>query len=213
MIEQFAKVLAAIVGLKASKNIEETQKVLNEALYDFTGLSNETIEKLTYKDLIKLVSGFKEPHVEKCYILAELLKARADIYLSLDDFDRSSDLYLKSFNIYVETMLTSHSSYLNPNYATIDEIISRLVHPMPYETQWLLFQYYEKTKKYGKAEDVLYLLEQEYKEARVLSEGIAFYRRLSEKEHGELAQGNLPIDEVKEGLTMLLKKSKNLSKI
>jgi hypothetical protein len=120
------------------------QQVLNEALHHFTGLSESTIESLSYRDLINLVSGVKEINPEKCFILAELPKAKADAYATLDDMDKSFNLYLKSFNIYVEVMLLNNSSYLEPNHSTIAQIINIIKQfPVPYQTQKLLFHYYE----------------------------------------------------------------------
>jgi hypothetical protein len=55
--------------------------------------------------------------------------------------------------------------------------------------------------KYDKAEDVLFeLLEQGTHRNIILSEGVAFYQRLSKKRLEELEKGNLPIDEVLEGM-------------
>jgi hypothetical protein len=202
MIEQFSNVLAKVMGLKSADKIEETQQVLNEALHHFTGLSEATIESLSYRDLINLVSGVKEINPEKCFILAELLKEKADVYASLDDMDKSFNLYLKSFNIYVEVMLSTNSSYLEPNHSTIDQIINIIKQfQIPYETQKLLFHYYETIMKYDKAEDVLFeLLDQGTHENIILSEGAAFYERLSKKSLEELEKGSLPIDEVLEGM-------------
>lgn len=65
-------------------------------------------------------------------------------------------------------------------------------------------EYYELTKNYAKAEDVLFTLT-ETSEANndILSKGIAFYERLIKKDQAELEKGNLPIDEVLEGLSNL----------
>jgi hypothetical protein len=202
MIEQFSDVLAKVMGLKSADKIEETQQVLNEALHHFTGLSESTIESLSYRDLINLVSGVKEINPEKCFILAELLKEKADVYASLDDMDKSFNLYLKSFNIYVEVMLSNNSSYMGPNHRTIDQIINIIKQfQVPYGTQKLLFHYHERIMKYDKAEDILFeLLDQGTHRNIILSEGTAFYERLSKKGLEELEKGNLPIDEVLEGM-------------
>jgi hypothetical protein len=99
-------------------------------------------------------------------------------------------------------MLSNNSSYLEPNYSTIDQIINIIKQfQIPYETQKLLFHYYERIMKYDKAEDVLFeLLDQGTHGDIILSEGAAFYERLSKKGHEELERGNLPIDEVLEGM-------------
>lgn len=205
MIEQFTKVIAVIFGLKSEAEFEEKQQVLDEALHDFTGLSEFALESLSYKDLINLVSGFKEAKPEKCFILAELLKAKADVFSSLGDREKSFNLYLKSFNIYVDVMLSYHNSRLEPNYTTIDQTIEEIKpFRLPGETLKLLYRYYERIKKYDKAEDILFeLLDLCSYNKDLLSEGIAFYKRLIEKTPEELEFGNLPMDEVLEGLKKL----------
>jgi len=202
MIEQFTTALATIIGLKSANKIEEQQLVVNKALYDFTGLSESAMETLSYKDLISLVSGFKEINPVKCYIMAELMKEKADVFERLGETDQAYNLYLKSFNIYVEVLLLNKSSDLEPNYKTIDQTIDKITQfPLPYETQKLRLYYYEQTMKYDKAEDILFeLLAQGEDKKTVLAEGNAFYGRLLEKKPEELKKGNLPIDEVLESI-------------
>lgn len=70
----------------------------------------------------------------------------------------------------------------------------------------MLFHYYESSQEYGKAEDILLQrLDQDHDSHRsvVLDEGIAFYERLQEKSPEELTQGNLPLDEVLEGMAKI----------
>jgi len=202
MIEQFTNVVAKIMGLKVDNNNEEIQRVLNEALYDFTGLSETALERLSYEDLINLASGFEEINPVKCYILAELLKEKADVFARFDDKNTSFNLYLKSFNINAEVLLSNKSSCLEPNFNTIDQTIDKIKQfALPYETQKLRLRYYEKMMKYDKAEDLLFeLLDQGVDQKTVLDEGIAYYERLMQIKPEELENGNLPIDEVLEGM-------------
>ncbi|HZK52799.1 MAG TPA: DUF6483 family protein [Desulfosporosinus sp.] len=205
MIEQFTTALATIIGLKSANKIEEQELVVNEALYDFTGLSESAIKTLSYKDLISLVSGFKEINPVKCYIMAELMKEKADVFQRLGETVQAYNLYLKSFNIYVEVLLLDQSSELDPNLITIDQIIDKIKQcPFPEETQKLLFHYYERIMNYDKAEDVLFeWIDQSENNKVMQSEGIAFYERLLKIKPEELEKGNLPIDEVHDGLEKL----------
>lgn len=206
MIEQLTLVLAKVMGLKASKEHEEIHRILNEALLDFTGLSEATIAKLGYKDLIRLMGGMGEINTEKCLILAELLKQKADASVGSENSIISYNLYLKSLNIYLETLLSAQDSFLhrNLNMDTVHELVDYFKQfTLPQETLILLFHYYESTQEYGKAEDILLqLLDQNHGNdiGGVYNQGIAFYERLQEKNPEELAQGNLPLDEVREGM-------------
>ena len=205
MIEQFTTALATIIGLKSANKIEEQQLVVDKALYDFTGLSESAMETLSYKDLISLVSGFKEINPVKCYIMAELMKEKADVFERLGQTDQAYNLYLKSFSIYADVLLLNQSSELEPNFKTIHQTINKIKQfPLPKETQILLFHYYEQIMNYDKAENVLFELIDQSSDKKVMrSEGIAFYDRLLNKKSEELEKGNLPRDEVLEGLEKL----------
>lgn len=202
MIEQFTNFVAKIMGLKVSGQIEEVHLELNGALLHYTGLSEEALRKLSAKDLLHLLGGNDEFTVKKRVMIAELLKLKADTYFESGSQELSYDLYLKSFHIYGETILSSKDSAHRSHLDWTNEMIYRLKHfSIPSETRRLLFQYYERVGEYGKAEDELFeILDQDIHRSRVLSEGKDFYHRLEDKSPDELQKGNLPLHEVQEGL-------------
>ena len=71
---------------------------------------------------------------------------------------------------------------------------------IPKETNQLLFRYYEFAGQYDKAEDVLFKMIMINNKDEMVGEGFAFYERLKGKTLMELEDGNLPLDEVIEGL-------------
>ncbi|SDG90957.1 DUF6483 family protein [Desulfosporosinus hippei] len=198
MIEQLSIAVAAVLGSKSKTKIEECHQIVNEALYDLTGMSEETLLKLSHKDLISIISGGKETNMEKCFALAEMLKLKADV--DKEDTGRSVNLYLKSLNILIELILAK-SSHGHNSYKTINEIVGVLKkYKIPKESNQLLFRYYEFTGRYDKAEDVLFKMIVTINTGEIVDEGFAFYERLKGKTLVELENGNLPIDEVIEGL-------------
>ncbi|MGI1659699.1 MAG: DUF6483 family protein [Desulfitobacterium sp.] len=205
MIEQFTNFVAKIMGLKVSGAIEEVHQELNGALLQYTGLSEEALRRLSSKDILHLLGGSDEFTFKKRLMFAELLKLKADAYFDSGSKEQSYDLYLKSFHIYVETVLSTKESHLRPDFDLINEMINRLEHFfIPYETKALLFRYYERVGEYGKAEDELFeLLDKNMHRSQALSEGKNFYLRLIEKSPEELVKGNLPLNEVQEGLTKI----------
>lgn len=198
MIEQLTIALAALLGSRSKTKIEECHQMVNEALYNLTGMSEETLLKLSHNDLISIISGGKEIKTEKCFALAEMLKLKADV--SKDDSARSFDLYLKSFSIFVEVTLGQSLNVQN-RYQKINEIIDVIKqYKIPRESNQLLFRYYEFTGQYDKAEDVLFKMITINNKDDMVDEGFAFYERLKGKKLMELEDGNLPLDEVIEGL-------------
>lgn len=69
-----------------------------------------------------------------------------------------------------------------------------------------LFQFYELTNQYGKAEDVLFEIIHE--DPEYVTKGILFYERLLQKNDDELLLGNLPRPEVEEAYDDLKSRQK-----
>ncbi|EHQ90322.1 DUF6483 family protein [Desulfosporosinus youngiae] len=200
MIKQLTLAVATLLSSKSKTKIEECQQMLNGAIYDLTGMSEHTILKLSHRDLISIISGGKEINTEKCFALAEMLKLSAEV--SEDDTARSFALYLKSLNIFIEVSLDQRSDTTQNKSQAIHEIINVIKqYKLPKESNLLIFRYYEFNGRYDKAEDVLFNMIKTNKD-EIVDEGFAFYERLRMKTQEELESGNLPLDEVIEGLNV-----------
>ncbi|TGE34939.1 hypothetical protein E4K67_28050 [Desulfosporosinus fructosivorans] len=205
MIRQFTNAIAKIMGLKTESKIEESQEVLTDTLKDFTGLNKEVLEVLPYEILIQNVSGSKNTNTVKSLVLAELLNQQADIYEITGEMSRARNLYFKSLNIMINVISDSDNSILKQNQDKVNDLIEKVRgYDIPKESMLLLFQYHELTNNYAKAEDILYkLIEETEANNDLVAKGIAFYERLIHIDPSELKKGNLPIDEVLEGLANL----------
>ena len=205
MIQQFTNAIARIMGLKTENKIEESQEVLSDTLIYFTGLNKEVLEALPYEILIQKVSGSRQTNTIKSLVLAELLNQQAEIYEVKGELCRARNLYLKSLNITINVILNGDNSVMEQNQDKVKELIEKIGRfDVPKESELLLFQYYELTKDYAKAEDVLFeLIDKNEANNDLVAKGITFYERLINIDHTELEKGNLPIDEVLEGFQKL----------
>lgn len=205
MVRQFTVAIARIMGLKAENKIEESQKVINDTLKYFTDLNIDILEALPYEILIHKVSGGRQIHSQKCLMLSELLTQQADIYEISGDMSRARNLYQKSLNITINALLNASSTLLEQNQNKVEELIEKMGrHDFSNESNLLLFKYFENMKYYSKAEDLLFNMIDSNKETNdILDMGIAFYERLINIDQPELVEGNLPKDEVLEGLATL----------
>ncbi|WP_088186623.1 DUF6483 family protein [Desulfosporosinus sp. FKA] len=203
MVKEFTAAISKLAGLKAEKNTEESQEVLNDTLKYFTDLDIKVIEALPYDILIHKISG-NTINSEKHLMLSELLKQQADIYELKGETLRAKNLYIKSLNMMLNVLMEQNDPISEPNNK-VDELLEKIEwHNSPKESKVSLFQYYELIQNYGKAEDVLFnLLKTDEQNDAVLRQGMAFYKRLSQKDPAELQKGNLPMDEVFEGLETL----------
>ena len=212
MIRQFTNAIARIMGLKTENKIEESQKVLTDTLKDFTGLNKEVLEALPYEILIQKVSGSSQINTVKCLVLAELLNQQADIYGINGEASRARNLYVKSLNVMINVILLGDNSVLEQNQDKVNELIDKIGRfKVPKESALLLFQYYELNKNYAEAENLLLeLIDKTEANNDLLAKGIAFYERLINTAQADLEKGNLPIDEVLEGLANLNEYRKKL---
>ncbi|KLU64197.1 hypothetical protein DEAC_c38300 [Desulfosporosinus acididurans] len=203
MVKEFTAAISKLAGLKAEKNTEESQEVLNDTLKYFTDLDIKVIEALPYDILIHKISG-NTINSEKHLMLSELLIQQADIYELKGETLRAKNLYIKSLNMMLNVLMEQKDPISESNNK-VDELLEKIGwHNLPKESKLLLFQYYELIQNYGKAEDVLFnLLKTDEQNDAVLRQGMAFYKRLSQKDPVELQKGNLPMDEVFEGLETL----------
>jgi len=205
MIEQLSAVIGQIIGLKNQKKFKESQEILNTTLKRYLGLNLQSLDILSYKDLIRIISAGEKPDSEKCIILAELLKQESGIYEAQGNYINAYSLQLKSLNILIEVLLADADVYSEQYLDKINEIINLVkVYEIPSNTKGLLFQFYELTGSYDKAEDVFFeWLESEKNSKDIINKGIAFYKRLMNKGEEELIEGNLPVNEVVESLNKL----------
>lgn len=202
MIELLVQGIAKIMRLKQENRIEESETLFTETLRKFYGLNDKSVEELPWTDLMSVASlgGLQDP--EKCVFLAQLIKEKADLEHMQGRAADAQALYGKALNIYLSALLADSDYNIPEHREKIDELITFAAQKaMNTETMQLLFRYYELTGRFGKAEDMLCALPDAGADGEETAEaGRAFYIRLLGKSDTELIQGNLPRDEVKEGL-------------
>lgn len=158
MIKEFTNAIAKIAGLKAENKIEESQEVLSETLKHFTDLDMKVIEALPYDILIHKIGG-NTVNSEKYLMLSELLVQQAEIYEIRGEKSRANNLLAKSLNIMLNILLNDNNPISESNVVKVNEVVDKLGwYNLPNESELLLFQYYESTQSYAKAEDVLFHL-------------------------------------------------------
>jgi tetratricopeptide (TPR) repeat protein len=206
MIEMLVQGIAKIMRLKQEKKYEECGAVLTDTLRQFYGLNDRSVENLPWTDLMAVANLGGLPDAEKCALLAQLIREKAELEELNGRKDVSVSLYFKALCIYASAVLADNDFNIPVHRENIDGIAAIAgKYALPADALRLLVQYYELTGRYAKAEDALYrLLERREGRGETTELGRAFYRRLLEKSDTELAGGNLPRDEVLEGLAKLM---------
>jgi len=205
MIETLARALAKLIFLKDAKNYPEALKELNSVTKKLLGIDRTFINNLSNEQLFNIIDPDKKLIAPKSYLLGVVLKEESEIYELQGDEDTSVKLYQRSLYMFLTGIEFSNKIIEEDHLKKIETIIDKLKdYEIPQDLQVKLFRFYEFTRKYDKAEDMLYELIE--KDSKFTSEGIQFYERLLDKSEEELIKGNLPNAEVEEGLINLKEK-------
>ena len=224
-IELLASVIMEVHVLQEDRDYVNCHYKIKKYLERVLEARISDISVISYPDLIEYIEKTNIGTTELYLALAKAFELEADIHIAEKSESGSIRVYLISLSFYIDTLL-SDSDLLPENY---EEKINALVDIIGlYEmTDWSLFRlfkFYEITHHFGKAEDLLFELlsmaslmetksidhidnKPKIKMSRVeiITEGVAFYNRLLMKSAVELAAGNLPMDEVLDGLNQVMK--------
>jgi hypothetical protein len=204
MIAQLAKALAVVFKLKDTGRHDDAEREINDALQRITGMNSPLVNGLSCESLAATLRGGVELDIGKTLVIAELLKEEGDIWHARGQEEDAYKRYYKSLYLYMEALSDSDRPQLPDYLAKVDEVAERLEdYVLPYELRSRMLSYYEQQGAYAAAEDVLFdMLEDDDTDA-ARTAGREFYSRMLELTDDELEAGELPRDEVMEGLARL----------
>ena len=207
MIEEFFQALARIKSLKEAQQWREADVSIDEEFQRLVGMNAQSVARLSETELLaQLVRGEATLAVpEKTLLLATLLKEAGDVLAEEGRPEDSRTSYLKGLHLVLNTLGRGEVFECPQFVPKVEEFVVALGDsPLPLETEARLMQHYERTGEFGKAEDALFaMLDAEPENGPLLELGISFYRRLEGQSDVHLIDGNLPREEVKEGLVEL----------
>jgi hypothetical protein len=197
MIEQFVKIFARILQLKQEKQYPQALQEIGEAYRLFFGLNPELIDGMSDEDLTRFLKVHGQYDPEKRVALATLLNEEAEVLKLMQT--ESISRKVKAFSIFLEAFADSEAVRNEPNRLKIESILESLQkHELPFSVKKKQVAYYELTRRFDRAEDLLFeLLDSN---PSIIESAIAFYERLRTLPERTLAEGHLPLDEVEEGL-------------
>ncbi len=199
LIETLSTVIARVLLKKEVKNYEGAEEELVSAAKSLAGLDLNLIKILSAEDIISLMKT-SDIFTGRCLISAELLRQYGDLLSEKGKVQDSINLYMKSLWLYLEAILTKELPEPENFYERVDFMIKSLSRlEFPDQLKLKVFEYYEYSGKYSKAEDVLFeLVESDYN--NIHNTGKQFYRNLYLKTDDELTRGNFSRDEIEDGL-------------
>lgn len=208
-IEQLTSVLSTILGLKREQKPQQAIQTIDEFLKREFGLSSKLLNSLHIEELVRICNTDSLAGKDKLYTLAVLLKEEGELQKMTGNTVAGEEISLKSLHLMLTySSLSDHDRNLQSN-ESIKSLLQDLQHlETPVQTAHLLFQYYERIHQFADAENVLFdMLQRKNQSATLVSqwigEGSTFYKRLLELDDEQLLSGNLPRQEILEGMKEL----------
>jgi hypothetical protein len=204
MIEQFMQALARLQSLKKAQNWDEGARELEEEFQELIGTDLQTLIGLSETELLaRIIQG--EPTLavrDKTLMLARLLKEAGEVAAAQERLDESRLCYLKGLHLLLDVLGRDEISEIPAFVPQVEFFVMALQEaPLPFATQGLLMQHYERTGEFAKAEDALFgMLELQPQNHGILQFGTGFYQRLQSQSDATLEAGNLPRAELEAGL-------------
>jgi len=205
LIEQIARVFARLLQRLAGEPQRELEEELDRALQDLSGLSLDLVQTLSLQGLLEVLRAGGEPDVARALAVAEMLYLHALVRERQGDGARAHGDRVRALTLYLEVLLAFRHERLAAATGRAEELVEALRgSELPDPTLTRLFRYLEVTGRLARAEDVLFeMVERGTGGEQVIADGIAFFARLLEMDDAALEAGDLPREEVMEGLAQL----------
>lgn len=185
-------------------DVEEAKNIINKELKGLIGLDKETIDLFSFEGICEFIDRGQEFNEEKYVALGVLLLLEGKLFKAENNENEAITYFEKSlssfYRIY-EDDETLGEKYIGDAIEDANELIK---YNLSIEMDQKILRIYEVNGNFDKAENTLfYMLRKSGNDKMIILEGIKFYNRLKKLKNEELIQGNLPIDEVEDGIKEL----------
>ena len=181
MINQAVAVLLQIAGFRQAKQYQQAQQAIDQSLEQLLGLRTDLLKQLDDEVIFRMLTLQGHLDIERTLVIAELFKAEGDILADQNRMNESKQSYLRALNFYLEASLNDQNvSPPSKLPEQVDWLVSMAdLTPLPDNIQFSLFNYYEHSADYAKAEAALEeLARRPGLSADLQPEMAAFYQRL-----------------------------------
>lgn len=205
MIEQLGRLLGQLLMMKKAQKLEEAVETIDKAGHLFFGIDIGKLPTLTDAEFIDSLKSADSVDPVRCAIVALLLNEQAEIFDAQGKHEESYPRYMKALIALLELHKAGVTAELPENIPTVERIAEKLeAFDLPTEPRKLLFDYFAETGAFARAEDMLLaLFEADQNRSDLVEFALQFYEQLLHYSDAELEAGNLPRDEVEEGLATM----------
>jgi len=148
LIEQFTEALSRILKLKNGKDYKKALSLIGETYEELLGFDSLFVNSFSTDDLIPIISIDRVPDVNKCIIIATLLKEEGEVYEAQNQPDISRMRYLKSLDIFLRGFLSEGEIKMYTSSYDLEKVVEKLGKKnLTLEIKKRLSKYYEKINK------------------------------------------------------------------
>jgi hypothetical protein len=203
MIGQAVSALLHIARLKQARQYQQAQQAIDQTLEQLLGLRADLLKQLDDEVIFRMLTLHDQLDIERVVVIADLFKVEGNILADQNRLAESQQIYMRALNFYLEAGLSDQTVLPLPTLnQEIESLVSQpTILPLPDDIQWSLFNYYDLTADYARADAALAELASRpglYADLR--PEMIAFYQRLLTLPPAELARTHLDREQVQEKL-------------
>jgi tetratricopeptide (TPR) repeat protein len=205
--EQVGRVLARVLYNKQQQDYQGAHEFIDEQFRQMLGMGAGFVHSAPVETLLAMLTSMGALDVERCWLLATLLKADGEIYEAQGDEDGSYYCYLKALNLFLAVLAGDDEQRKLDPVAEVEGLLYKLSnYELPTSTKMHLLRYFEQTGSFANAENILFeLLDADPANDEMKEAGRALYRRLLQLDDATLAAGGLSRDEVEDGLLRLMR--------
>lgn len=200
-MQQFMRIMAQVIFRKQNEEYKEALAEIQHSGQLFLGLDLNAVHTLTFdalQEALRVKNGQDARHVS---LLAELLYHQGDCFAHEQAPDAAHRSYALALDLYLDLFTSGAGVQLPDLSPRIDALLDHFdLLVLAPETQRMVFRYFDAVGRYADAEDVLFHLADLHPSAELYHDGVAFFERLLRTSYKYLRAGNLPYEEVKEGL-------------
>src|SRR5471030_2826963 len=185
-------------------DIKNAKERVNKELKALIGLDIGTVDVFSFNSLEGIISKEMQYNAEKFIAFGCLMKLQGQISNKENNEIYKIQYYEKSLEGFHKTYTEdedTNTKYLDDAVEVSGELSN---YDLSLDMDKKIFKIYELANKLDKAEDTLfYMLRKTNNDTNMILEGMRFYNRLKEEDYDKLILGNLPIEEVEDGISEL----------
>jgi tetratricopeptide (TPR) repeat protein len=196
LVAAISETVTRLALLRTVGNYTQSMEIIDQNLEELLGLKADLIRQLDDKHIVEMLTINDILDYGRLFYVAELFQQEAEIHLAQGDAQPAKISQIRALNLFLEVGFAVENEFLEAD-DQIDELFESLGENAPAETLFTLFDYYEQTGEYARAESAINLMLQiTGNDLEILAVKQSFYERLLAESDEELEAGGLTREQI-----------------